>query len=61
MILQQEVKTRSGKLIVSRGQEVTSMLIFKLKNSFGRGDIGGEVMVSMPKSALSFAKSASSE
>ncbi len=61
MILQQEVKTRSGKLLVSRGQEVTSMLIFKLKNSLGRGDIGGEVMVSMPKSALSFVKSASSE
>lgn len=59
MILQQEVRTRSGFLLVSRGQEVTSMLIFKLKNSYSRGDISGDVMVSMPKSALSFVKSAS--
>ena len=33
MILQQEVRTTSGTLVVSRGQEVTPMLIFKLKNS----------------------------
>jgi FixJ family two-component response regulator len=61
MILQQEVRTRSGLLLVSRGQEVTPMLIFKLKNSYGRGDISGEVVVSISKSALSFVKSASSE
>jgi hypothetical protein len=60
MILQQEIRTRSGLLLVSRGQEVTPMLIFKLKNSYSRGDIPGEVMVSMPKSSLSFVKSASS-
>jgi hypothetical protein len=60
MILQQEVRTRSGLLLVSRGQEVSPMLIFKLKNSYSRGDIPGEVMVSMPKSSLSFVKSASS-
>lgn len=61
MILQQEVRTRTGLLLVSRGQEVTPMLIFKLKNSYSRGDISGDVMVSMPKSALSFVKSASSQ
>jgi len=60
MILQQEIRTRSGLLLVSRGQEVTPMLIFKLKNPYSRGDIPGEVMVSMPKSSLSFVKSASS-
>ncbi|HXJ88125.1 MAG TPA: response regulator [Candidatus Binatia bacterium] len=61
MILQQEVRTRSGLLLVSRGQQVTPMLIFKLKNSHGRGDIPGDVMVSLPKSTLSFVKSASSD
>ena len=60
MIMQQEVRTKSGLLLVSRGQEVTSMLIFKLKNSYGRGDIAGDVMVSLAKSTLSFVKGASS-
>ena len=60
MILQQEVRTKSGLLLVSRGQEVTSMLIFMLKNSYSRADIAGEVVVSLPKSTLSFVKSASS-
>ena len=60
MILQQEVRTRTGALLVSRGQEVTSMVIFKLKNSFGRGDIPGDVMVSLPKSTLSFVRGATS-
>ncbi|HTT21907.1 MAG TPA: hypothetical protein VMG82_23460 [Candidatus Sulfotelmatobacter sp.] len=60
MMLQQEVRTRSGLLLVFRGQQVTPMLICKLKNSHGRGDIPGEVMVSLPKSTLSFVKSASS-
>jgi hypothetical protein len=59
MILQQEVRTKSGLLLVSRGQEVTSMLIFMLENSYRRGDISGEVMISTPKSTLSFVKSAS--
>lgn len=59
MILQQEVRTKAG--VLSRGQEVTSMLIVKLKNSYGRQDIAGEVMVSMAKSTLAFVKSASSK
>lgn len=56
MILQQDVRTSTGSLLVSRGQEVTTVLIFKLENAYSRQDIAGEVMVSTPKSALSFAK-----
>ena len=61
MILQEEVRSTTGGLLVSRGQEITPTVIFKLKNFYSRRAIAGEVCVSMPKTTLSFVKSASGE
>jgi len=59
MIIQQEVRSSAGALLISRGQEVTSTVIFKLKNFYSRRAIAGSVMVSMPKTTLAFVKGAS--
>jgi hypothetical protein len=59
MILQEEVRSTTGGLLVSRGQEITPTVIFKLRNFRSRGAIAGEVTVSMPKTTLSFVKGAS--
>ena len=59
MIIQQEVQTYAGTLLVSKGQEVTPTVIFKLKNFHARKTIGPEVMVSMPTTSLAFVKGAS--
>jgi response regulator RpfG family c-di-GMP phosphodiesterase len=59
MIIQHEVRSHEGALLVSEGQEVTPTVIFKLKNFHARGTIAGEVTVSTPKSSLAFVKSAS--
>jgi CheY-like chemotaxis protein len=61
MILQEEVRSTTGGLLVSRGQEITPTVIFKLKNFYSRRAIAGEVCVSMPKTTLSFVKSASAQ
>jgi len=54
MIIQHEIRTYDGALLVSKGQEVTSALLLKLKNFHARRAITGEVTVSMPAtSALS--------
>ncbi len=58
MIIQQEVRTIDGGLVVSKGQEVTATVIFKLKNLHARRTIGNQVTVSMPKTTLAFVKSA---
>jgi response regulator RpfG family c-di-GMP phosphodiesterase len=58
MIIQEEVRTTEGVLLVSKGQEVTSPLLAKLKNFHARRVITGEVTVSMPASALAFVKGA---
>ena len=58
MIIQQEVQSHDGTLLVSKGQEVTPAVIFKLKNFHARRVIGGEVTVSMPTTTLAFVKSA---
>ena len=60
MIIQQDVQTNGGSLLVSTGQEVTPMVISKLKNFHSRGRIDGYVKVSSPKSTLSFVQAASS-
>jgi FixJ family two-component response regulator len=60
MIIQQDVQTNGGSLLVSTGQEVTPTVISKLKNFHSRGSIDGYVKVSSPKSTLSFVKGASS-
>jgi FixJ family two-component response regulator len=59
MIIQQEVRSYQGTLLVSKGQEVTSTVIFKLKNFHARRAIGGDVMVSVPATSLAFVKGAS--
>lgn len=59
MIIQQEVRSLGGTLLVSKGQEVTSTVIFKLRNFQSRRAIGNEVMVSLPKTTLAFVKGTS--
>jgi hypothetical protein len=44
MIIQQEVRTVDGALLVSKGQEVTSTVIFKLKNFYARRSVGSNVI-----------------
>ena len=59
MIIQQDVRTGEGELLVSKGQEVTSPLLSKLKNFHARRVLTGEVTVSMPTTTLAFVKGAS--
>jgi response regulator RpfG family c-di-GMP phosphodiesterase len=59
MIIQEEVRTLAGTLVVSKGQEVTTTVIFKLKNLLARTAISNHFSASMPKSTLAFAKNAS--
>jgi response regulator RpfG family c-di-GMP phosphodiesterase len=59
IIVQQEVRTPDGVLLVSKGQEVTAPLVLKLKNFHARRAIGGDVNVSEPPSTLAFVKGAS--
>jgi ActR/RegA family two-component response regulator len=58
MIIQQEVRTVDGVLLVSKGQEATSPLVLKLKNFHARRTIGADVTVSMPTTRLALAKGA---
>lgn len=58
MIIQQEVRCTGGALLISRGQEVTPTVIFKLKNFQSRRAISSDVLVSMPKTTLAFVKGA---
>lgn len=50
MILQQDVRTHAGMLIVAKGQEVTFPLILKLKNFQKKGSIEDSLSVSVLKS-----------
>jgi CheY-like chemotaxis protein len=59
MIVQQEVRTKEGVLLISKGQEATPPLILKLKNLHARHVITADVTVSMPTTTLTFVKSAS--
>jgi len=58
MIIQQEVRTPFGSLLVSKGQEVTAPLVVKLKNSCAQRAIGEDVSISMPTTTLALAKGA---
>jgi ActR/RegA family two-component response regulator len=53
MIIQQEIRGVDGTLIISKGQEVTSMVIFKLKNLQARHAIPSDVKISVPTMKLS--------
>ncbi len=59
MLIQQDVCTHEGALLVSKGQEATPPLILKLKNFHARRAIGAEVTASMPTTTLAFVKGAS--
>jgi FixJ family two-component response regulator len=59
MIIQNEIRSGDGALVVSKGQEATAPLILKLKNLHARRVIPTEVTVSMPTTMLSFVKGAS--
>lgn len=59
MIVQEEVHTLAGTLVVSKGQEVTPTVIFKLKNLLARQAVSNNISASMPKSTLAFVKGAS--
>jgi CheY-like chemotaxis protein len=59
MIVQQEIRTHDGALLVSKGQEVTPTVIFKLKNFHARRAIAGTLNVSMATTTLAFVKGAS--
>jgi hypothetical protein len=59
MIVQQEVRTHEGALLVSKGQEVTPPLLLKLKNFHARRAIAGDITIAMPTTALAFVKGAS--
>jgi len=59
MIIQQEVRTLEGELLVSKGQAVTAPLLSKLKNFHARRLFTGDVTVSMPTTTLAFVKGAS--
>ena len=59
MIIQEEVHSLAGTLVVSKGQEVTPTLIFKLKNLVARNAISNHLSASRPKSTLTFVKGAS--
>jgi hypothetical protein len=59
MIIQQDVRTFQGTLLVSKGQEVTGPLHSKLKNYHSRRTIAEDVMVSVPTTNRTFRKGAS--
>lgn len=60
MIIQQEIQAGDGSLIISKGQEVTSTVISKLKNLQARRAISSDITVSVPTVKSSSAAAASS-
>jgi hypothetical protein len=48
MILQQEIRTRAGTLMVPKGQEITPALLIKLVNFSQAGSIDSEIVVLVP-------------
>jgi hypothetical protein len=51
MILQQEIRTRAGMLVVAKGQEITHTLLIKLDNFSRAGTIDKEIMALVPGSS----------
>jgi response regulator RpfG family c-di-GMP phosphodiesterase len=48
MVLEEDVLTKKGLLLVTKGQEVTTTVSTLLENHFKRGDIKDHVLVSIP-------------
>jgi ActR/RegA family two-component response regulator len=59
MIVQQEVRSQDGTLILSKGQEITSTVIFRLTNLLSRAAILPKLSVSIPAALAPRAKTAS--
>jgi hypothetical protein len=55
MIIDEEIRTDSGLLVIARYQEVTPFLILKLKNYHHKGAIIGDIAVTVPKAAAATA------
>ena len=49
MVLHEDVRTGSGSLIVSKGQETTIPLVLRLKNLRAKGFIGDSVKIAIPR------------
>jgi response regulator RpfG family c-di-GMP phosphodiesterase len=49
MVLQEEIRTQLGVLVVAKGQEVTHPLTIRLRNFLDSKAISGTVVISMPK------------
>jgi len=58
MTIQQEIRAADGTLFISKGQEVTSTVIFKLKNLRARRAISDNITVSLPAMTHSSAAAA---
>jgi len=48
MILDQEIRTEKGVLVAAKGQEVTSLLLLKLKSFLAKGTIPPQVAAIQP-------------
>jgi hypothetical protein len=59
MIVQQEIRGHNGGLILSKGQEVTPTLIFRLTNLHYRRAIPGKITVSIPGVSTTHVKAVS--
>jgi hypothetical protein len=59
MIIQEEIRTSDGVLLVAKGQGVTAPLIAKVKNFHTRRVITRDVTVSMPVTTIALGKGAS--
>jgi hypothetical protein len=46
MVLEEELRTKTGMLLVAKGQDITPTLILKLKNFLEKGAIGRKVLIS---------------
>jgi hypothetical protein len=51
MVLEQEVRTHTGLLVVAKGQEITHPLLIRLQNFLQRRTIDEKVMVRAPLQA----------
>jgi CheY-like chemotaxis protein len=51
MVIEEDVRTTAGLLIIARHQEVTPSVILKLKNYYEKGVVVGDILVSMRAAA----------
>ena len=58
MIVQQEVRAHDGTLVLSRGQEITATVIFRLTNLQSRRSLPAKISVSTPGKSASLTKAA---